>query len=63
MKAIINNLGRIECGGIEFKSGDDVEVKKDNEWYKTTIEHDGIGYYSIDGYDLVGYPVRRVRYY
>lgn len=58
MLAIINTNGRIECDGIEFTSGNVVEVLIDGKWLETRIEHNGRDYYSIDNYQLIGNQVR-----
>lgn len=58
MFAIKNAIGRIECNGIEFTSGNVVEVLIDGKWLETRIEHNGRDYYSIDNYQLIGNQVR-----
>lgn len=57
----INENGRFECEGVEFNSGDVVEVFIDEEWRITRIEHSfqNGGYYSIDGYLLLGLPIKK----
>lgn len=58
MGAEINRIGRIECNGVEFTSGDVVEVFINDEWLETRIEHNGREYYSVHGYQLLGNEVR-----
>jgi len=55
--ARINERGRIQCGNIEFSSGNEVEVYIDGKWRQTRIEHNGSEYYSVDGFDLVGHQI------
>lgn len=56
----LNNLGRLECEGMEFTSGDVVEVCINGSWKVTRIEFNNNqgGYYSVDGYQLLGCPIR-----
>ncbi|WP_105175146.1 DUF5348 domain-containing protein [Pseudoalteromonas sp. T1lg122] len=58
----INELGRFECEGTQFTSGDVVEVYLNDTWKVTRIEYNDNhgGYYSVDGYELLGYPIRLV---
>ncbi|QIT20001.1 DUF5348 domain-containing protein [Acinetobacter pittii] len=56
--AVKNAYDRIECNGVEFTSGDVVQVLINGEWLLTRIEHNGREYYSIDGYQLIGNPVK-----
>lgn len=58
MVAEKNSIGRIECNGVEFTSGDLVEVFINGEWLETRIEHNGRDYYSVHGYQLLGNEVR-----
>ncbi len=60
MKAYFNDRERIECNGVEFRSGDVVQVLIGGEWQVTRIEHNGYNYYSIDGYELVGNEVKHI---
>jgi len=56
----LNERGRIECGRHEFTSGDVVDVAINGTWQVTRIEFD-FGrqrYYSVDGLQLVGHPIR-----
>lgn len=61
MEAFMNQNKRIECNGVEFTSGDMVEVLIDGEWLETRIEHNGREYYSVDGYELLGRSVQYSR--
>lgn len=56
-KAFLNQNDRIECNGVEFTSGDIVDVFIDGVWQTTRIEFDQT-YYSIDGFKLLGNPVK-----
>lgn len=56
--AYFNSRDRIECSGKEFTSGDVVIVYLDGAWKETAIEHNGSEYYSVDGYQLIGNPVK-----
>lgn len=56
-KAFLNQNDRIECNGVEFTSGDVVEVLINGVWQITRIEF-AQGYYSVDGLELLGNPVR-----
>ncbi|WP_018692497.1 DUF5348 domain-containing protein [Algicola sagamiensis] len=60
--AFINAVGRIECNGTEFHSGDVVEVFIEGQWRQTQIEycHQIKGYFTTDDYKLVGNPVQPV---
>jgi len=58
MVAEKNSRERIECNGVEFTSGDLVEVCINGEWLETRIEHNGRDYYSVHGYQLLGNEVR-----
>lgn len=58
MQAYFNDRERIECNGIEFSSGDVVEVLINGDWLVTRIEHNGYEYYSVDGYQLIGNEVK-----
>lgn len=58
MTAILNDSERIECNNIEFRSGDVVQVLIGSIWYKTRIEHNGVSYYSVDDYPLLGHEVK-----
>ncbi|WP_339378848.1 DUF5348 domain-containing protein [Candidatus Enterovibrio escicola] len=59
-RSYLNELGRFECEGVQFTSGDVVEVFDDGEWKVTRIEYSDSqgGYYSVDGYELLGRPLR-----
>tara|TARA_B110000211_G_scaffold235034_1_gene308773 strand:+ start:14687 stop:14872 length:186 start_codon:yes stop_codon:yes gene_type:complete len=48
--AYINKFGRLECDGIEFHTGDVVDVYYNNKWVETRLEHSASkgGWYSID---------------
>ena len=56
--AFINENGRIECDNTEFRSGDVVQVFIKNKWHTTRIEFFNNQYQSIDGFPLIGYPVK-----
>ena len=58
--AFTNEIGRIQCGDIEFSAGDSVEVKINSEWKRTVIEysHQAQVYYSTDFIQLIGNPIR-----
>lgn len=60
-KAYLNENDRIECDGVEFRSGDVVEVYSFKEWRQTRIEHFDGKYQSVDGYELIGRHVRRAQ--
>ena len=49
-RSYLNELGRFECEGVQFTSGDVVEVFDDGEWKVTRIEYSDSqgGYYSVD---------------
>ena len=59
-RSYLNELGRLECEGIQFTSGNVVEVFDSGEWKVTRIEHSKSqgGYYSVHGYELLGKPIR-----
>jgi len=59
-KAFLNQNDRIECNGVEFTSGDVVEVLINGVWQITRIEF-AQGYYSVDGFKLLGNPVKMAR--
>ena len=59
-KSFLNNVGRLECDGVEFHCGDVVEVFIDNEWRITRLEHSLSqgGFYSIHGYNILNKYIR-----
>lgn len=61
MSTYLNDRDRFQCGNQEYRSGDVVVVWEGGQWFETRIEHDGQGYYSIDGLSLLGKEVRHFR--
>ncbi|GAA6206383.1 DUF5348 domain-containing protein [Thalassotalea sp. SU-HH00458] len=57
----LNELGRFECDGVQFTSGDVVEVFDGENWKVTRIEFSDTqgGYYSVDDYEILGKPLRQ----
>ncbi|WP_411161970.1 DUF5348 domain-containing protein [Idiomarina sp. HP20-50] len=60
--SFLNDIGRLECDSVEFHCGELIEVFFHDRWQKTRLEHSSSqgGYYSIDGYPLLGNPIRPV---
>lgn len=62
-RSFLNDIGRLECDGVEFNCGELIEVFLYGSWLKTQLEHslNQGGYCSLEGYTLVGNPIRPYR--